>query len=604
MLIAVILAMMLITIEPQSGTRPEQASIRRVFAKLVFSINKGARLDPTDWRILTRHADLVFGLDGHGYEFPGYLGRFRAAKPETPVYAFLTAMAIQRVDDSDDRFRRLDRHEDAFLHCADPASLKVIPLGRGARLFWVRDVRNSPSKGFANVIGISEYVIETSATKDGPWTASGSPIAESGRTYYQATIPSGAAAWYRLRSRFKDSGELGLFSWPTRPDTSPTGVAYVQFNGDMTFRVGMWGTGPENPGDMVLEWGNQGRWSLPTKASTKITTADGLTEYVGTVVNLPRRGAWVARVRDQKSGTTSMTVDPARRNNRIVDRNMAHLFKPDDEHVLAMFHRRIAEMQKLKLTGLRLDFVLDSYPTWYVAAVPAGEDAAYADIKPRVTALLKTLKKSHPWCKLWINGISVPSSIAGIADYMKIVDGADCEFIGWSNAADTSPFRDADMLDGVISVAHKSDRPVACYVLAAATNAEARLTSFARYWLVYRDNVYYQFMSSDNHQSVDYLPEFDLDMGEPDRGRLESRRDLIEGRVYRRTFAKGQAIYNPGTSAVTVGLGGPYYLVGLSGGHSPKQGGAGTVQFDGPRTEVVVPPMRGVIVVKERTLGR
>lgn len=604
MLSALLLATLLISIEPQSGARPAQASSRSVFAQLVYSINKGSHLGPTDWRILTQHADLVFGLDGHGYEFPGYLARFRAAKPETPVYAFMTTMALQRVDDSDDRFQRLDRHEDAFLHCADPASLKVFLMHGDARLFWVRDVRHSPSKGFSNPIGISEYVIETSAAKEGPWTGAGAPVAESGQTYYQATIPSGAARWYRLRSRFKDSGELGLFSWPTRPDTSPTGVAYAQFHADMTFRVGMWGTGPEDPEDVVIEWGKQGRWVLLAKASTKRTTADGLTEYVGTVGNVPRSGAWVARVRDQRSSTTSMTLDPGRRNNRIADRYGAHLFKPDEEHVLAMFHKRITEMQRLGLTGLRLDFALDSYPAWYVAAVPAGEDAAYADIKPKVTALLKALKASHPWCKLWINGISVPSKVTDLADYMTIVDGADCEFIGWSNPADTAPFRDADMLDGVIAVAHQGDKPVACYVLAGATNAEARLTSLARYWLVYRDNVYYQFMSLDNHQSVDYLPELDLDMGEPDRSRLESRRDLIDGRVYRRTFAKGQAIYNPGTNAVTVDLRGPQYVVGLSGGHSQKQGGDGTVQFDGPRTEVVVPPKRGVIVVKEPDLGR
>lgn len=604
MLSALLLATTLISVQPQSGTGHEQASSRSVFARLVYSINKGSQLSATDWRILIQHADLVFGLDGHGYEFPGYLARFRAAKPETPVYAFMTAMALQRVDDSDDRFKRLDRHEDAFLHCADPASLKVILSGGAARLFWVRDLRNSPSQGFSNPIGISEYVIETAATKEGPWTAAGTPVAESGRAYYQATIPASAAPWYRLRSRFKDSGELGLFSWPSRPDRSPTGFAYVQLNPDMTFRVGMWGKGPEHPEDVVLEWGNQERWGRATTASTRSATADGLTEYVGTVVTPPKSGAWVARIRDQKSGMTSMVLDPRRRNNRIADRNGAYLFKPDDQHVLAMFHERLAKMQKLKVTGLRLDFALDSYPAWYVAAVPGGEDAAYADIKPRVTALLKTLKASHPWCKLWINGISVPSAVTGIADYMTIVDGADCEFIGWSNPADTSPFRDADMLDGVIGVAHKGDRPVACYALAGATNAEARLTSIARYWLVYRDNVYYQFTSLDNHQSVDYLPEFDLDMGEPDRSRLESRRDLIDGSVYRRTFARGQAIYNPGTSAVTVELGGSYYAVGLSGGHSLKQGGDGTVQFDGPRTTVVVPPKRGVIVVKEPKLGR
>jgi hypothetical protein len=513
-------------------------------------------------------------------------------------------MAIQRQGINDWRFRYLDHAEDAFLHSGDPASLKVVIIGGVTRLFWVRDHRNDASSGYPNPIGVTDYVIESGATATGPWTREGSPIAESGLVYYEATLAAAdPMRWYRLRTRLADAADYTSFSWPTRPDAAAAGFAYLKARAGSVFVAGMWGGGPPSPGDVVLEWGNQNGWGYVSSA-TSMGPVNGLTEYSGVVTSVPSGGGWVMRLRSVPQGIVSMKLDPPRRNNRIVDRFGAHLFKPDHPAALDMHRSRLGAMQALNLSGMRLDFALDSFPSWYVATGPVGDDGDYAIIRPHMLAMLDHLKAGYPAMKLFLNGISVTSSYTGIYGYLPPADGVDCEFIGWSAPTATEPFRDADMIDGVIGVAHARGRPVACYSYADPTNLDARMTSLARYWLVYSPIVYYQYMTENYHQSVDYFPEFDIDMGRPEQERLASRADLVEGSVYRRRFSKGIAYYNPTSGPVSVSFGAPYWVVSAQGTYSPKQGGTGSVQFLGPYSSTTLGARRGAIVVASPTTGR
>ncbi len=589
----------------QPPALPEPVQPAPHFPKLVFSFNKGSGITGNQWTVLTRYADLVMGLDGHGYEFPGYLDDLRVAAPARPAFAFVTAMALQRQGIQDSRFRYLDHYEGAFLHCADPASLKVAVVGGVTRLFWVRDHRKEPSTGLPNPIGVTQYFVESAPAANGPWVVQGAPIAEDNRVYYEATLATAdPARWYRLRSQLADSTQATDFSWPTLPDPAGAGFAYLKTRSDYTFTAGMWGNGPPNVGDVLLEWGNQAGFGYANPATSVSAPSLGITEYSGRVTNYPSSGPWVLRLRSLPQGLSSMRFDPGRRNNRICDRYGAHLFRPDHPRSVTMHRTRLASCEALGLTGMRLDFALDSYPSWYVAATPIGEDSAYIDIEPHMLAMLTQLKAGYPRLALHLNGMSVTTTHAGIYDYMPPATSLDCEFIGWSSPTATEPFRDADMLDGVIAGAHTRGVLVTCFSYAAADNIAARITSLARYWLVYTPQVHYQYMTVDNHQSVDYFPEFDIDMGDPVVPVLASRQSLRAGSVYLRRFRKGIACYNPTSAPVTVDFGALHYVVNPVGTHSPKMGGTGSVQFLGPFRSTTLAARRGAIVVTQPGLGR
>jgi hypothetical protein len=593
-------------IAPVAPASEDDASRRtRNFARLVFSVNRGTGISSTDWNVLTRYADLVAGLDGHGYEFPGYLDDFRIAAPGKRVYGFATAMGLQRDPVQDGRFRALDRSEDAFLHVSDPASFVAVVLQGATQLHWVRDHRKDAGASYPNPIGVTSYAIESAPAADGPWTPAGAPVAESGIAYYQATVAStDATRWYRIRSRLADTGEIAEFSWPAQPDPRPTGFAWLRIHGDMTFHAGLWGPAPPSASDVRLEIGNLNGWGYPNPATAVAPPVGGVAEYSGPLSSYPTSGAWVMRARSVPQGVTTAALDPSRRNNRLVSSFGEHLFKPDHAAALAVHGARLAQMESLGLTGCRLDFVLDSWPSWYVPSTPAGLDAPWTAIEPRMLALLNSLKAGHPRLDLQINGAAATATWQGIFDYVPPAGGIDCEFLGWSSPGQTQPFRDADMLDAAIYAAHVRRVRVLCFSYAAADNIEARITSLARYWLVHSPLVYYQYMTADNHQSVDYFPEYDLDLGPPRGGALTSRADLVHGSVYRRRYEKGTALYNPGSSTVQVALESRGYLVSATGTHSPKQGGTGTVVFQGPVTSVTLAPKRGALVMREPVLGR
>jgi hypothetical protein len=423
--------------------------------------------------------------------------------------------------------------------------------------------------------------------------------------YHEAVVSStDPTRWYRVRSRLADSGSYTDFSWATRPDASATGFAYVKVDTSLTFHAGMWGTGPVNAADVVLEWGNLGGWGYQSAASTRTALGNGITEYVGTVATYPSSGAWTMRARSMPQGVASTKLDPSRRNNRILSKYGEHLFKPDHPQALAMHRTRLGALQALGATGLRLDFAIDSWPSWYVGTTPQGDDAPYTVIEPRMLTMLTDLRANYPQMQLILNGISVTGAWPGILDYVPPADGVDCEYIGWSSPSSTSPFRDLEMLDGVIAAAHGEGIQVTCFSYAAPTDVAARITSLARYWLVFRPNVYFQYMTQDAHQSVDYFPEFDVDMGLPLQPTLASRSDLAAGSVYRRQFTKGIAYYNPNPTPVTVQFGAPHYIVGATGTWSQKQGGTGSATFSGPVTSMQLTGRRGAIVVGAPGLGR
>jgi hypothetical protein len=74
---------------------------------------------------------------------------------------------------------------------------------------------------------------------------------------------------------------------------------------------------------------------------------------------------------------------------------------------------------------------------------------------------------------------------------------------------------------------------------------------------------------------------------------------LLQGGVYRRDFARGSVLVNPGASMVTVPLGGTYQRVVPSGGGAVDATGTapGTLSMQ-PVTSIQVQPATAEIVLK------
>ena len=114
--------------------------------------------------------DLIAGLDGHGYNFPGAIDRFREIGGSTPVLCSASTMDIQADVTNDTRFASINRHEQAFFHSADPASLRAIRMGGSVDLWFKPDARHRVLDDYNDAPRVKEYVVEYATAEVGPWS--------------------------------------------------------------------------------------------------------------------------------------------------------------------------------------------------------------------------------------------------------------------------------------------------------------------------------------------------------------------------------------------------------------------------------------------------
>ncbi len=98
---------------------------------------------------------------------------------------------------------------------------------------------------------------------------------------------------------------------------------------------------------------------------------------------------------------------------------------------------------------------------------------------------------------------------------------------------------------------------------------------------------------------LEWYPEWKIDLGAPVAGPAADVSSLLQGGVYRRDFAKGSVLVNPGGSAVTVSLGGTYQRVVPSGGGAVDGSGAepGSLSMTAV-TSIQVQPASAEIILK------
>jgi hypothetical protein len=131
--------------------------------------------------------------------------------------------------------------------------------------------------------------------------------------------------------------------------------------------------------------------------------------------------------------------------------------------------------------------------------------------------------------------------------------------------------------------------------LTAPTDVATRLYYLGNYLLVKGHHTYLDYFASG---PLEWYPEWSLDLGAPTTAATTDVTTLASAGVYRRDFAKGSVLVNPGGSPVTVTLGKTYQQVVPSGGGAVDAAGdtPGTLTMQ-PVTQVVVAATSAAILL-------
>jgi Hypothetical glycosyl hydrolase family 15 len=132
--------------------------------------------------------------------------------------------------------------------------------------------------------------------------------------------------------------------------------------------------------------------------------------------------------------------------------------------------------------------------------------------------------------------------------------------------------------------------------LTSADDVATRMYYLGNYLLVKGQHTYVEYFASG---PLEWYPEWKVDLGAPVAGPVADVSSLLQSGVYRRDFAKGSVLVNPGASMVTVALGGTYQRVVPSGGGAVDATGAepGTLSMQSV-TSIAVQPATAEIVLK------
>ncbi|HTB73956.1 MAG TPA: putative glycoside hydrolase [Polyangiaceae bacterium] len=132
--------------------------------------------------------------------------------------------------------------------------------------------------------------------------------------------------------------------------------------------------------------------------------------------------------------------------------------------------------------------------------------------------------------------------------------------------------------------------------LTSADDVATRMYYLGNYLLVKGRHTYVEYFASG---PLEWYPEWKVDLGAPSSGPAADVSSLLAGGVYRRDFAKGSVLVNPGASMVTVALGGTYQRVVPSGGGAVDGTGTepGTLSMQ-PVTSIQVQAASAEIVLK------
>ena len=152
--------------------------------------------------VLPRVAHLA-GTDNHGYEFPGNIARVLTLDPTASVSCSWDTMSVQP---NGDRWTELNPYEEAFIHSADPASLRVAPTSDGGAVITFRiDGRALQYDPYDQPVSVDHYLVEWASTSDGPFNLLKDVVEDFG-TWIHIVRDSDYQPnrYYRVRTVFAD----------------------------------------------------------------------------------------------------------------------------------------------------------------------------------------------------------------------------------------------------------------------------------------------------------------------------------------------------------------------------------------------------------------
>jgi|GEM_PF-2997744 len=577
-----------------------------------------------DLQFIADHFDVVVGLDGHSYDFPGVIGAFRQLNADTPVLCSWDTMAIQPTGE---RFAEVDVDESVFLHSADPGSLRVV-RHNGQTIGWFRrDARAVQMHEFQEVLGVEEYIVEYSDSATGAFRALGAPIRENGSEFYRfVNSTTNTQRRYRIRSRLS-GGSVVDYSWIAQANDGSSAQIALGVMVPGIIAAVCYGDGcPTTAGDLILEtdidndrvFGEsdcsqaQGdalasceRWPFQTVSAY----GDGGLLYRGTI-NIP--GDWrisykvVHRTDPQVRCPLQGSYQRTGYNNRIQSLFHSYLVWPDHPLWRSKIEQRLADCLAAGYDGMRLDFAFDTVDSqWIASGVPPDwtgpDDPRIAD---GVAGLLAELSASAPEATLVFNGFFSAANTRNYYRNLGEMDGAEFEFLGygWDDLSTTLDPSTAAAMHGMWTT-HQDGKWTVALAGHSPTNTTARLESLTLYLLLVHDNMYYFYSTDGPARNIPYFPEWDVPLGAPVSD-LTAIADLVDPRgraLLSREFENGWVFFNDAARPVTVDLDGLYYLLSVTGGTSPEVGGDGAAHYTGIESLTIGANAAAIIVRQSPT---
>lgn len=578
-------------------------------AGFINRMNPVGTITDQEMLVLATKYDIVTGLDGHGYDFPGAISELRSVNPASVVYCFASSMDIIPSND-DSRTMAINLHEEAFFHSADPASLRVIRHDGLTQLWFRQDARARQAMPHYTPPGVEYYAIEYN---DGSGWSTLASIDEDGvgnipyiglphYTYTDTSWVSGRA--YRVKSKI--GAELVEYSWEEEVEFAEESIPVSLLRHDGYFFVFYLG---DNPPSLENVWllrdsDHDRMFELSEGAHPQAQTASGdYVVYYGYVAPQDRTSYVVQLTSGVRSpeGSDSYIVQNTY-NNRLQNSFGSHLIKPDNPLWIAAMTQRMQDCAAQGYDGIRLDFVYDDLELQWISGAPVSErDQAYHESLPaHASAYLAALREAMPSMKILINGYFVLASYPHFGEYLAHVDGGDFEFFAYMDPYATIPREETDDAMLGILATQQMGKFSNAVVNTHPSNVEARLTGLVLYLIVMNSETYFVSEAGDGVCSeIPYFPEWDVPLGSPIIPEITSLAQIAQGNglIYR-AFANGLVYYNPTESDITVPLSGTYYKLQVSPGYSPILGGSSTATYI-PLSTLTLQPKKSAILIRK-----
>ncbi len=591
-----------------SGEVPVSSPIR--LYGLAVGSNPTELFSASDLQLMADRFEIVSGLDGWGYQFPGAIDSLRALDPDVTVLTYWEAMGVQG---NAARLAEIDLEEPAFIHSGDPASLTAIEHDGQTLITFRQDARHRTLHQNYAPPGVEAYVVEFAASQDDVFMPLGAPVLETGQFIYQVNDDVvDPQRVYRVRTRLLDGSEVN-YSWTASVDpTVTTRISSGCVFGSGQMSVICYGDCPADPADVVLEADLDNDRQFEPSESFAFTNVEDLPDggrcYSGQVAPFGVRFSY--RIAVTGSSITRLPAEGAYQistyNNRIQMRHTgSYLVWPDNKMWMFLSTQRLSDALSAGYNGMKLDFVLDTLDQhWTATGVPPDwQGTADTRIRDGIKELLISLHAQEPSALLSIQGYFVAADSSSHFENLAHADVGEIEYFAVGNfpSATTLQANTGEAFEAVWQT-RAQGRTCAVFYRTDLSNYVGRLKGLAAYLLVMDEHVLLDFETVAVGGSFVYLPEWDVPLGEP-TAIVNDWGDLMDPSgqpLLSREFESGLVVFNTHpTDAVTIELGESMYRLSVSGGLAPSVGGDGQAQYTAVRT-VTLDPQEPAILVRNR----